>query len=145
MNRYDVGHICVYIDRIRWASVFMSVKLHIHQVLPECPWSLLFDVFLSIKYKKLARQRATKSIFSSFLSPKTEVKIFHKTVTIRGIEFLLKYLRDGSSLASGFLYLLIHGSSLSPIAQEQETGIRKGRQQKRERERDVCICQREGD
>ncbi len=79
------------------------------------------------------------------MSPKTGVKIFHKTVTIRGIEFLLKYLRDRSSLASGFLYLLIHGSSLSPIAQEQETGIRKGRQQKRERERDVCICQREED
>jgi len=80
----------------------------------------------------LARQKGNRKLlfFIYVHLPKTGVKIFHETIPIRGIEFPLKYHREGSSLASGFLYLLIHGSSLSPFAQEQETGIRKGRQQK---------------
>lgn len=99
------------------------------------------------KIEKVSRQKGNwKLLFFIYVHlPKTGVKIFHKTVSIRGIEFPLKYSREWSSLASGFLYLLIHGSSLSLFAQEQETEIRKGRQQKRKRERDVCICQHEWD
>lgn len=122
----EAVYILLHYDRIRWTRYFTNLFTSS----PRMPSELTDWCIVGLKIEKLARQkRNRKLLFFIYVHfPKTGVKIFHKTVPIRGIEFPLKYHREGSSLASGFLYLLIHGSSLSHFAQEQEA-----------RERERCL------